>query len=227
MSKSPTCNPLENCSDAGVTLLYFVPAAKDTTEIEKLFQILIEASRLTVYDIYEFNKQSQLGTGTILRIIFFEDNFIYFFLCLIVYSIVFIFLGRYAEIYDCPSNSSSSQISPATNTTNATNTPSSFNSIPIVKSTELKNEGSTSHESKENSDTNHPTSSRIAIKLIKKKEYVISVNNHEERPCTILREIVLLWRANYKVYYNNEEQRIESNLQDRPFMKIYGIMETR
>lgn len=53
------------------------------------------------------------------------------------------------------------------------------------------------------------------------------MNSHEERPCTVLREIILLWRANYKSIYDDEEQRVDVNLQERPFMKIYGIMETR
>lgn len=63
--------------------------------------------------------------------------------------------------------------------------------------------------------------------MIKKKDFALSVNSHEERPCTVLREIVLLWRANYKSIYDDEEQRVDVNLQERPFMKIYGIMETR
>lgn len=77
------------------------------------------------------------------------------------------------------------------------------------------------------STDNNNHNSRIAIKLIKKKDFAISVSKLEERPCTLLREIVLLWRANYKAVYENDDQKIETGSNDRPLMKIYGILETR
>lgn len=61
-----------------------------------------------------------------------------------------------------------------------------------------------------------------AIKLVRKQDYASSVENHEERPCTLLREIVLLWRANYKGIESQEDSKFE-----KPFMKIFGVLETR
>lgn len=66
ISKSPSCNPLENSSDAGFTTLYFVAEKNMNFDTEKLFQILSDASRLSVYDIYEFRPESKLGTGKFL-----------------------------------------------------------------------------------------------------------------------------------------------------------------
>jgi hypothetical protein len=66
-----------------------------------------------------------------------------------------------------------------------------------------------------------------AIKLVRKADYVSSVNSHEERACTLLREIVLLWRGHYKAVFGDEEQQEEALVFEKPFMKIYGLMETR
>lgn len=100
--------------------------------------------------------------------------------------------GRYSEIYESPSSM----------------TPTNLKHLKVSSSTV------------ENSSEQNDYPDR-AIKLVQKKEYAASVANHEERPCTLLREIVLLWRGNYKGISGDEEEV------DKPFCKIYGVLETR
>jgi hypothetical protein len=105
--------------------------------------------------------------------------------------------GRYSEIYECP--------------------PRRSHSLPRRCSSPLSEDGT-------QEDRSGPQEQR-AIKLVRKADYVASVMSHEERACTLLREIVLLWRGHYKAVFDDEDG--EGALSERPFMKIYGLMETR
>jgi hypothetical protein len=109
-------------------------------------------------------------------------------------------IGRYSEIYE------------------------SSSSLPTSPKQQLKRSDTTPGEDFLEKSPKSDFSDR-AIKLVRKKDYAISVANHEERSCTLLREIVLLWRGNYKGFSDDEEK--EEPTFDKPFCKIYGILETR
>ncbi len=74
------------------------------------------------------------------------------------------------------------------------------------------------------SDDTEVNSWKFALKLISKENFLRSVRVHEERPCTLLREIVLLWRANQ---IHSVEAASKEISREKPFMKLYGMMETR
>jgi hypothetical protein len=115
--------------------------------------------------------------------------------------------GRYSEIYESPTG------------------------LHTQSSDQPETSASTDGDLSEKSlKSDHSLSTDRAIKLVRKRDYAMSVVNREERSCTLLREIVLLWRGNYKEMSENEEENEEneeSTTFDKPFLKIYGLLETR